>query len=295
LRLQLGDVDSLREDRPGGNALTDFDADLLQHAADAGAHLQRRELRPLQLVHRAKLFDLRAARGETGAAGVRSSDDPPFLELIAVVQLVSALLRDLSRDLRKQLLFRQRFIRVGAQARRFVFGFETRCLRFLTETLALQLRFEIHVLRFGAAKLQLGVERALHLLRIAELEKDRVGIHGLAGLHEHLLHTRFGCRRNPADDFRDERAGAANLAKHRSALDDVDPHGGPLDDRGGRLQLGDAERDAGQRDDADRAGDDPLLFLLLDDSSSNDIHGSVASPKRNGGATDVSGVKSLCR
>ena len=95
LGLQPAGHGHAREVRPGRHALADLDGHDLQHALDAGAHLERVGLAASQLVERPPLCDPRLLGGELRVRRAAANLQTLLLDAMAVGQLVGLDLRDL--------------------------------------------------------------------------------------------------------------------------------------------------------------------------------------------------------
>src|SRR5947199_1241427 len=148
LGLHLGDVQlglellgpgDARQHRAGGHLLAHLHRQLLEHAGDAGPHLERIHLVLSQLVERRVLFDPGALGGELG--GGRA-----LVLLVALLfdrRLLDELLglegRQLLRDVRQQPLLEQLEIRLRLELRLLALRFHQGHLRLLAEDLAVEL------------------------------------------------------------------------------------------------------------------------------------------------------------
>ena len=75
----------------------------------------------------------------------------------------------------------------------------------------------------GRLRRQARLHDLLFELRVRQFDDDRAGRHLRAGAEDDALDAAGGRGRDPADVFRNEASGAAHRARHRTALDRVDP------------------------------------------------------------------------
>ena len=101
----------------------------------------------------------------------------------------------------------------------------------------------------GLGRLQgiLGVQQNVFQLRAAEDHHDGIGLHGRAGTDQDALHPSIGGGGDEHGVFGNQRAQAAHLAQHRTALHRVRPQRRHLDARRGGLQLREPDSDADTR------------------------------------------------
>jgi hypothetical protein len=102
--------------------------------------------------------------------------------------------------------------------------------------------------------------------RAAQFENHRIRLDNGAGPEHDALDPACRRRRNPADVFRNQRAGPANLAQHLAALDGIDPHGRAVDARSRGLEPGHADGDGADGEQGDCPVDGSANLFLSDDA-----------------------------
>jgi hypothetical protein len=139
--------------------------------------------------------------------------------------------------------------------------------------LTLEIGLLVGVRRLGGAELELGCQDLLLQIRVRHLEDDTIRLDLRARAEDVALDATGGGGRDPPDVLGDERAGAADLTDHRSALDRVDPHRRAVHTRRGRPEARHADGDANDREEGNGAVEDPSdLFLSFDFWRASDIN-----------------------
>src|SRR5271166_4804985 len=277
----------LRQNRAGCDAHADFErrgggSQLCQHAIIGRAYDQLFHLFLLELVGGLQLFDLNLGCVELRLDGLTADFELLFGKRVASLELGELGLRKLGIDFGLQAELGQLLISVRLQFGLFHVGFDLLGDGLLRELLRLQLDFEVVKVGFGLLDLPFGVGCVEVHLRIAEDHQDLVGVQSGAGEKIDFFDARIEGRGNPDEVFHHQRAEAADLAHHWTALDGVDPDGGALYRRRSRLKPGKPPRDQGdgrhdENDDYNSADQFTASYLF----ATRDIHGILQSGIRN--------------
>ncbi len=181
---------------------------------------------------------------------------PVLLGREPVLQIFNAAALLLHDQLGDEILLEQRFVRIELHLGLVQLGFDTRRRGFLGEQRALEVGLPVVVRGLRGLIRELGVLHGLLHVRVVENEDDRVGFHLRARTQDDVLDPSLGLRGNPADVFRSQDAGSADLPREVAALDGVDPDDRPIDRRRRRPQPRDAQRNASDDEHGDADVDD---------------------------------------
>src|SRR5690606_762097 len=272
LGLQIVGPRDPRDVRAERDALSLLDLHFLEHACDAGAHLQGVDALEAALARVLHLVEARRPRG-----ALRRQRRPGLLEALpldvhANLLLTCEELGALVFDRRHHALIDQLLVRLRLEPRALVLRLCDGELRALIELLAFQA--QLHLRELGLRSLEL-VARLLGLAQqvgIRQLDEHRIRLDCRAWPHQDALDPAIGLRGDPADLPRRGHTGAAHLPQHLTALHVAEPERCPVDARRCRLEPADADRERREEHDTDAGEErlaDPLLPLSV---RSRDVH-----------------------
>ena len=228
-----------------------------------------------QLVQRPQPVHLGLFDRELRLDGVGGHLQPFLLERVARVELLLGRLRLLELKRRDEALREELPVGVRLQAGGLQLRFGGGKRRPLVEQLAFHFDLPVAVARLGRFEIQPRLERGLLQLGVAQLEDHPGGGDEGAGSDDDPLDGAVGGGRDPPDLLRDQRAGAAHLPDHRTALHRVQIDRVAVDARRGRLQARDAQRDDSHRQDRGHGIQSLAQLLLPCEIGSGDVHLSL--------------------
>ena len=259
LGLELGGLRHLAQRRTGHHLLAHLDGrgKLLQHAVEAGTHLQLVHLALLQVELPAKLLDLHLLGRQLRLFRVAVDVQALLLELHPAIQLLRLDRRDLGVHFGEQALLGKRLVAVRLELRGVVIRSYLRHRGLHIELGLLERDLQVGVIRLGGFQVEFGVQQLGFKLLAGQNHDHRIGLDRRARVDQDALHPAVGGGGDEHGLLGDQRAQAAHFEHDGTALDRVDPDRGPVDARRRRLQ---AREDHGNHRDGrhhHRANRDP--------------------------------------